>query len=272
MQKDNSNANVYSKEELIERLKAAGHDFTLVVADTSADRHTEEIQEIITKVPSWILRWGIVLFFSILIIFVGIAQLIKYPEILAADLEIKSSKMSRAVMNVDAGVITKVFIDKGAEVQRGQLLACVSPCNKPNETDSLIAPQDGRISFAAIMQRGAPLSVNQQVFSISPDTKQFFGVVKIPSKNINKIRQGQEVLIEFSNYPSQEYGLQKGKIEYIADEPINGQFFIVKVKFYTLQSEKQLELKEWMTGNAKILIEDVSIFQRITNNIFKSLR
>ncbi len=32
-----------------------------------SDLHTEDMQDIITKVPSWLLRWGITVFFSVLL-------------------------------------------------------------------------------------------------------------------------------------------------------------------------------------------------------------
>lgn len=43
--------------------------------------NTEDIQEIITKVPSWILRWGIMVFFGILLMIATISVFVRYPDL-----------------------------------------------------------------------------------------------------------------------------------------------------------------------------------------------
>jgi len=51
---------------------------------------SEEVQEILGRPPKWILRWGIMLLFSvILLLFVG-SWFFKYPDIIASDITVTS--------------------------------------------------------------------------------------------------------------------------------------------------------------------------------------
>jgi hypothetical protein len=58
--------------------------------NTPEARHTDDMQDIISAVPGWLLRWGITLFFTVLVLIVALASLIRYPDIVKAQLKIDS--------------------------------------------------------------------------------------------------------------------------------------------------------------------------------------
>jgi len=236
--------------------------------DSSANRHTEDMQEIITKVPSWILRWGIMVFFGILLMVVVISIFVRYPDTVKGGLKLASSDISVPVIAASPGRITKLLIKQGSTVKKGQLLANVETSNIPNEEYPLYAPRDGTVSFVGIVQQGVFLLANQEVFYIHPKNEQFFGIMEVPS-NTNKIKIGQTVLINLRNYPADEYGQLTGTISYMADEPTKNGFFVIKVTLNTSDLKKQIQLKSWMAGDAEIITQDVSIQRRIFKSIFK---
>ncbi len=45
--------------------------------------HTEEIQDIISVPPSWLLRWGISIFFGVLALVVAASSLVSYPDVVS---------------------------------------------------------------------------------------------------------------------------------------------------------------------------------------------
>jgi len=238
--------------------------------EISEDRHTEDIQEIITKVPSWILRWGITLFFGILLMVIGISAFIKYPDTIKGNLKIESNSLATPVISNLSGKITKVFITKDVIVKKGQPLIIIQDSDDALSY-TLNATQDGKISFAAIVQPGNFLKANQEVFVIHPQNEQFFGTMEIPSGSISKIKEGQEVLINLREYNIAENGQLKGKISYIADEPIKG-FFTLKVTFNNYSKSKDaMELKSWMNADAEIITKDATILSRISRNMFRSV-
>jgi multidrug efflux pump subunit AcrA (membrane-fusion protein) len=86
-------------------------------------RHTDDMQDIITTVPSWILRWGITLFFIILVLIVGLSALIRYPDIVKAQLTIESPNSPKPVVSKISGKIVKLLVPEHDRVKAGQLLA-----------------------------------------------------------------------------------------------------------------------------------------------------
>jgi multidrug resistance efflux pump len=49
------------------------------------DLRSEEVQEILTKVPNWMIRWGNVLFLAIIVMLFVISWFVKYPDIIPSE-------------------------------------------------------------------------------------------------------------------------------------------------------------------------------------------
>lgn len=252
-------------------INAKGHEKTTIsnMEELPEERHTEDIQEIITKVPSWILRWGIMLFFGILLMVAAISVFVRYPDMIKGNLKFQSTGISAPVIVSAPGIISKIFVKQGAAVKRGQPLASVQAPNAPAGSYTLTASQDGKLGFITVVQQGTVLRPNEAVFIIHPDNEQFFGLMEIPAANINKIKMGQQVLISLKSYQADEYGQLKGNISYLTDEPNAAGFFTVKITLNNSGSKHPVQLKSWMTGDAEIITKDVSVSERITSNLFK---
>jgi len=235
-------------------------------------RHTEDIQEIITKVPSWIVRWGITLFFGVLLIVLAISVLVRYPDMVKAPVKLQSLGNTSSVVANTSGIITRVFVNKDQPVKNGQALVEIQNISD-RKLYILKAPQDGITGFSAIIQAGAAILSNQEMFRIHPHNEQYFGVIQITQTNVSKIKKGQDVLINLSNYPSEKYGPLKGKIDYVANEPAKNGFFVAKISFDNdAAAYKNIRLANWMTGEAQVITEDVSLQSRILNSITKGIR
>jgi len=86
-------------------------------------RHSDDMQDIITTVPSWLLRWGITLFFGILVLIVGLAALIRYPDVISAQLKIDSPNSPKPVVSKIPGKLVKLLVTESENVKTGQALA-----------------------------------------------------------------------------------------------------------------------------------------------------
>lgn len=62
---------------------------------TFRDEHSNEVADIITAVPPWILRWGILLILSTLGLLMAFGSFIKYPLIIRAKVKIDKSFNAR---------------------------------------------------------------------------------------------------------------------------------------------------------------------------------
>ena len=86
-------------------------------------RHTDDMQDIITAVPGWLLRWGISLFFGILVLIVLLGALIKYPDIVNAQLKIDSPNSPKPVVAKISGKLVQLLVNEKQVVAAGEPLA-----------------------------------------------------------------------------------------------------------------------------------------------------
>jgi multidrug efflux pump subunit AcrA (membrane-fusion protein) len=94
--------------------------------DTEIDqqyRHSDDMQDIITAVPSWLLRWGITLFFGILVLIIGLSAMIRYPDIIKAQLKVDSPNSPKPVVSKISGKLVKLMVVENEIVATGQPLA-----------------------------------------------------------------------------------------------------------------------------------------------------
>lgn len=139
----------------------------------------------------------------------------------------------------------------------------------------LSASQSGKIAFAGIIQENQFINAGDEIFYVNPGNTDFFGEMPIPQYNMGKVRAGQEVLIKLKSYPYEEYGMLRGKINYIAEVPYRDSVFVSKVNIgQTAFSgiKRSLKLKNGMTADAEIITEDVSLLNRVSRNIIKMLK
>jgi multidrug efflux pump subunit AcrA (membrane-fusion protein) len=93
------------------------------INNNEQERHTDDMQDIITTVPSWILRWGITLFFGILVLIVSLSALVKYPDIVKTQLKIESPNSPKPVVSKVAGKLVRLLVKENTNVVAGQALA-----------------------------------------------------------------------------------------------------------------------------------------------------
>lgn len=94
------------------------------IKNTFAD-HGNEIEEIISKKPPMIVRWGTTLLFLFLL-FVGIISwFIKYPDIIAAPAKLTSINASKPVITLINGKLIKLSIAENQSVNQNQIISFI---------------------------------------------------------------------------------------------------------------------------------------------------
>jgi multidrug efflux pump subunit AcrA (membrane-fusion protein) len=94
-----------------------------IVDQELLQQHTEEIQDIISIPPNWLLRWGIILFFSILLLIIVLSAFIRYPDIVKTTLRIDSPNSPKPVTSKTSGKLIKLLVNENEQVVTGQALA-----------------------------------------------------------------------------------------------------------------------------------------------------
>jgi|GEM_PF-2183950 len=87
------------------------------------DTRSEEAQEIIGRMPSWIVKWGIVVFSMILGVILLIAGIVRYPEVISASVVLTPNNPPVLVLPQNEGSIQQINVTNSERVKNGQLLA-----------------------------------------------------------------------------------------------------------------------------------------------------
>ena len=85
--------------------------------------HSEEVNEIITAVPSWVLRRGITVVFLVILSIILLAAFIRYPDVISTSLKINSLNAPKPVYAKRAGKLTELLFPEKKRVELGTPIA-----------------------------------------------------------------------------------------------------------------------------------------------------
>lgn len=86
---------------------------------------SEEVQEVMNKVPSWILRCGIAVLFGIVIALLAGSYWFKYPDVITAEVTVSMQEPPAYVVARSAGRLDKLYVENGQEVSKGTNLGVI---------------------------------------------------------------------------------------------------------------------------------------------------
>ncbi|MGM9512567.1 HlyD family efflux transporter periplasmic adaptor subunit [Larkinella sp. GY13] len=82
-----------------------------------------EVDEVLSQPPSWLVLWGITVFFGILILVLGVAWMVQYPDLIKAPLKVVAFNAPKVVNARTEGRLIRLFIGDGESVRAGQKVA-----------------------------------------------------------------------------------------------------------------------------------------------------
>ncbi|MEO8239626.1 MAG: HlyD family efflux transporter periplasmic adaptor subunit [Flavobacterium sp.] len=189
---------------------------------------SEEVQDILTKVPHWMIRWGTVLIFTILVMLFFVSWFIKYPDVVTTEIVITTNIPPEKIVSKTSGRIEAILVKDKSIIQKNRTLAIIEntanykdvfllknivdhyDVNNPKETfpfAMLKNKQLGEIESAfAVFQKdyqGQELNKNLQPFEIENRAQTS---EKIQIKERLDILQQQKVINE------SELQLQKNEV------------------------------------------------------------
>jgi multidrug efflux pump subunit AcrA (membrane-fusion protein) len=96
---------------------------------------TEEVNEILTSTPKWILRWGISVIFILIITSIALSYFIRYPDILTADITLTTLNPPVTLVSKNNGKLTYLLVKNNEAVKVNQTIAVIE--NTANYKDVL---------------------------------------------------------------------------------------------------------------------------------------
>ena len=129
---------------------------------------SEEFQEVLGSVPPWILRWGITVLAVVVVILLIGSAIIKYPDVISAQIVLTGSTPPAAIVAHASGKIRELHVVDNQEVKTGEYLAVID--NPANTSDILYLKNylsDFQISNSQLLTLNSQLSLGslQQLYT-----------------------------------------------------------------------------------------------------------
>lgn len=97
----------------------------------------EEAQAILSRSPPLILQWSNTIFLGILLLLLGIAWLVRYPDTVQAPLRLTMAHAPKAVTSHTAGKLTRLLVHENQVVRPGEIVGYLESTARPTEVLAL---------------------------------------------------------------------------------------------------------------------------------------
>ncbi len=97
---------------------------------------SEEVQEILSFVPNWMIRWGNALILALIVGLLFISWFVKYPDTIAAEIIVTTSIPPEKIYAKSSGQLDAILVNDNDEVSKNKVLAILE--NSANYKDVLL--------------------------------------------------------------------------------------------------------------------------------------
>jgi len=96
---------------------------------------SEEFQEVLGSVPSWMLRWGITVLAIVVVILLIGSAVVKYPDVIPAQIVLTGSTPPATIIAHASGKIKELYVSDNQEIKIGNYLAVI---DNPAKTEDVL--------------------------------------------------------------------------------------------------------------------------------------
>lgn len=86
---------------------------------------SEEVQEILSYVPNWMIRWGNTLFLTLILMLLFITWFVKYPDVIATEVMVTTSTPPEKIFAKSAGQFQTFLANDEKNVSQNEVLAII---------------------------------------------------------------------------------------------------------------------------------------------------
>lgn len=129
----------------------------------------------------------------------------------------------------------------------------------------LVSPIRGTITFNKYWNENQNVSNGEVIFTVVPEEKEeLIGKALLPAQRSGKVKAGQRVIIRFTNYPDQEFGVVNGMVSSISLVPLEENYMVEITLPHGLVTnyKKTLPVSQEMQAQADIVTEDLRLIER----------
>lgn len=198
---------------------------------------SEEVQDILEKVPHWMIRYGNVLFLTLILALFGISWIIKYPDVILSEAIITTQIPPQKEYAKVTGKLSAILVEDKQEVIEDMPLAIIE--NSANYRDVFI-----------LKEMMDTITLNSESLN--------FPIDELPLLSLGDI-ESQYALFE-NNY--NQYILNK-QLQPFSNEALANNYTISELnrRLLSLQSQKEINKKE-LAFNKKDLARSQVLFEK----------
>lgn len=193
--------------------------------NTEIELRSEEVQEILTRVPHWMIRWGTVLIFGIILMLFFTSWFVKYPDVIATEIVITTNIPPDKLIAKTSGRIEAILVKDRANVSADTPLAVIE--NSANYNDifllkKLISKSNLTDKFPFELLKNAQLGDVESAFAVfqkdymvdglNTDLQPFEVENNAYRSESSQIKERLNLLLEQKEINEQELNLQKSEI------------------------------------------------------------
>jgi len=139
---------------------------------TAIELRSEEVQDILTKVPHWMIRWGTVLIFVIIFMLFFVSWFIKYPDVVTTQIVITTNIPPEKIVSKSSGRIEAILVKDKSIVSENSTLAIIE--NTANYKDVFLLKKivdeynvnDASKTFPFALLKNAQLGEIESAFAV----------------------------------------------------------------------------------------------------------
>lgn len=196
--------------------------------DTTFELRSEEVQDILTKVPHWMIRWGTVLIFAIILMLFFVSWFIKYPDVVNTEIVITTNIPPEKIVSKSSGRIEAILVKDKSIIGKNSTLAIIE--NTANYKDVFLLKKivdgyninDSKKNFPFALLKNAQLGEIESAYAVfqkdyqAQDLNENLQPFEVENRAQNseniQIKERLDILLQQKVLNESELQLQKNEV------------------------------------------------------------
>jgi len=239
-----------------------------------------EVQEILSRPPKWMVRWGITIVFIVVAILVTGSWFFKYPDIIPANIVLTTENPPAPVVAKTSGKIQNLFVVNNQMIRKNEVLAVLENPAQFDDMHALENLMDNvesnfKIGEVFILSRQSlELGNVQSIYSNFIKNIEAYNQMILLNYHDQKIKLYQQELRKYDQYLTHlkkqnillENDFELARKQYVRDSALNAQNMLSDADFEKSKSRviaKQYSLEQNSASIASIHLQMETLKQNI---------
>lgn len=232
------------------------------------DLRSEEVTHLISADPGFWGRWALLCILAILLLVMGCAWFIQYPETVTANGVLTATHLPQKIIDPADGRLTGIFVKDGDTVSVNDSIAII----ETNTGQQVIrASASGKIALALVVVNNRWLPAGEVLGAIIPLNNHYYARLYFAQHDLGRLHAGQPVQVRLTAYPYEEFGFLYGQLDYNSIEARDNGFWanVELVKGLITNANRSVEFHNGLQARALIKTRQMRLLQRFYYNMFR---